>query len=266
MQLHSCRAAGDADDAAPAPQQQLSAADKDSVLEQLELLRRQLDAAVAQEDYSRAQQLKERVDNLKQQLSPVQQYVQAQLAKLRGGSEAEKAEALKGLGEAGTSECLADLAGLLSDPELGDAASATMWRIFMRHPNTEVQKLMEHGVGFMEKGHYPLALEAFEAAAALEPSFAEAHNKRATVLYLMEKYKESIQLCELVLELNPYHFAAASGMGMCYVKLADYRGALAAFERTLRINPGLTHIQRYIVALRDQLPGAEGAAGGGGEQ
>lgn len=89
----------------------------------------------------------------------------------------------------------------------------------------------------------------------------QAHNKRATVLYLMEKYQESIQLCELVLELNPYHFAAASGMGMCCVKLADYRGALAAFERTLRINPGLTHIQRYIVALRDQLPGEGETAG-----
>lgn len=32
---------------------------------------------------------------------------------------------------------------------------------------------MEHGIGFMEKGNYPLALEAFEAAATLEPSFAE---------------------------------------------------------------------------------------------
>lgn len=42
-------------------------------------------------------------------------------------------------GEAGTFECLADLAALLSDPELGEAASATMWRIFMRHSNTEVQ-------------------------------------------------------------------------------------------------------------------------------
>jgi hypothetical protein len=42
-------------------------------------------------------------------------------------------------GEAGTFECLADLAALLSDPDLGEAASATMWRIFMRHPNTEAQ-------------------------------------------------------------------------------------------------------------------------------
>lgn len=85
----------------------------------------------------------------------------------------------------------------------------------------------------------------------------QAHNKRATVLYLMEKYQQSIEMCELVLELNPYHFAAASGMGMCYLKLADYTGALQAFERSLRINPGLTHIQEYIKALRKQLPASE---------
>lgn len=36
-----------------------------------------------------------------------------------------------------------------------------------------LQRLMEHGIGFMERGNYPLALEAFEAAATLEPSFAE---------------------------------------------------------------------------------------------
>lgn len=38
---------------------------------------------------------------LRQQLSPVQQYVQAQLVKLRTGSTEEKAEALKGLGRVG---------------------------------------------------------------------------------------------------------------------------------------------------------------------
>lgn len=69
----------------------------------------------------------------------------------------------------------------------------------------------------------------------------------------MEKFQESIEACELVLQLNPYHFGAASGMGMCYVKLSDYKGALKAFEQTLELNPGLSHIANYIVALRDQL-------------
>lgn len=36
-----------------------------------------------------------------------------------------------------------------------------------------LQRLMQQGINFMELGNYPLALEAFEAACKLEPSFAE---------------------------------------------------------------------------------------------
>lgn len=36
-----------------------------------------------------------------------------------------------------------------------------------------VQILMQQGVGFMEHNNLPLALEAFDAACKLEPSFAE---------------------------------------------------------------------------------------------
>lgn len=42
-------------------------------------------------------------------------------------------------GEAGTEECLPDLATCLADPDLVDAATGSMWKIFMRHPNSEVQ-------------------------------------------------------------------------------------------------------------------------------
>lgn len=248
-----------ADDVAP-PTQQLAGTGKDSVLQQLDQLRRQLETAVAQEDYSRAQQLKQQADALKGQLSPVQQYVQHQLQKLETGTTAEKAEAIKGLGEVGDEECFPALAACLSDPELCEAAHAALWRTFMRHPNPDVQILMQQGVGFMEHNNLPLALEAFDAACKLEPSFAEAHNKRATVLYLMKQYRESIAVCELVLELNPYHFGAASGMGMCYIGLAEYKEALHAFERTLQIHPGLDHIAHFISALRDQLPGETGAS------
>jgi hypothetical protein len=102
-------------------------------LEQLALLRRQLEGAVAQEDYTRAKQLKEQADvsagwpathallvactaqqcclsrpwqALKQQLSPVQQYVQHQLEQLQGGSTADKAAAIQGLGGSGNRQHL----------------------------------------------------------------------------------------------------------------------------------------------------------------
>lgn len=79
----------------------------------------------------------------------------------------------------------------------------------------------------------------------------------------MKDYRESIAVCELVLQLNPYHFAAASGIGMCYIGLAQYREALHAFERTLAIHPSLEHIRHFATALKDQLPGEPGGGGGG---
>lgn len=33
---------------------------------------------------------------------------------------------------------------------------------------------------------------------------------------MLQRYNESIADCKVTLELNPYHFGAASGMGMCY--------------------------------------------------
>jgi hypothetical protein len=53
-----------------------------------------------------------------------------------------------------------------------------------------------------------------------------------------------------VLDLNPHHFGAASGQGMCFMGLQDYKGALRAFERALAIHPGLAHVQHLVEALR----------------
>lgn len=81
----------------------------------------------------------------------------------------------------------------------------------------------------------------------------QAHNKRATVLYLMHRYEESIQVCKLAVELNPYHFGAASGMGMCYLGIEDHQAALEAFEQALSINPEMEPIRTYVAALRAKL-------------
>jgi hypothetical protein len=45
------------------------------------------------------------------------------------------------------------------------------------------------------------------------------------------------------LRLQPYHFGAASGMGLCYVMLKQDAEAVTAFETALSINPGLKNIR-----------------------
>ncbi|GFH22634.1 TPR_REGION domain-containing protein [Haematococcus lacustris] len=59
------------------------------------------------------------------------------------------------------------------------------------------------------------ALKVFEAMIKAAPTFPEAYNKRATLMYVMRRFEDSIQDCRTVLAMQPHHFGAASGMGLC---------------------------------------------------
>ena len=74
----------------------------------------------------------------------------------------------------------------------------------------------------------------------------------------MQRYKESIDDCRLVLELNPYHFGAASGMGMCCAAIRDYKGAISAFEIAVAINPRLDHLKHHIMQLKEIMEEEQG--------
>src|SRR5207253_1274904 len=51
------------------------------------------------------------------------------------------------------------------------------------------------------------------------PWFAEAWNQRAIAYFGSGRFAESIDDCKQALEVNPYHFGAAAGMGQCYLQL-----------------------------------------------
>ena len=81
------------------------------------------------------------------------------------------------------------------------------------------------------------------------PWFAEAWNQRAIARFGLGDYVQSIRDCHQALELNPYHFAAASGMGQAYLQLGNPVSALESFRRALRLNPGLDGVRAQVVRL-----------------
>eukprot|EP00879_Flechtneria_rotunda_P017099 GHRR01017907.1.p1 GENE.GHRR01017907.1~~GHRR01017907.1.p1 ORF type:complete len:192 (+),score=67.67 GHRR01017907.1:285-860(+) len=181
-----------------------------------------------------------------------------QQEKLQSGNLEDKLAAIKALAEVGDESCLTELSACLKDPAANRFATAAMWAIFHRHPNPDITALMQQGMALMDAGttntaKQRAALEVFEQVCKLEPSYAEGHNKRATVLYLMNNYNDSIEVCKLALQLNPYHFGAASGMGLCHLGNGDLKEALAAFELALSIHPGMEPTQTYVTALRAKL-------------
>jgi tetratricopeptide (TPR) repeat protein len=131
-----------------------------------------------------------------------------------------------------------------------------IWQIWIASDDPEASRLMAEGTRAMALGRLGQARDAFDLLIALEPEFAEAWNKRATVYYLMGNYVASVQDIQQTLALEPRHFGALSGLGMIYEAIGEPSAALRSFEAAVEINPHLDSTRQRIEELRRDLEGS----------
>ena len=122
-----------------------------------------------------------------------------------------------------------------------------IWHIWMEHYDPEVKSVMFQGVEAMKLQQFEQAFGHFSLLIKLAPDYAEGWNKRATVLYLMGRLKESEADVLRTLELEPRHFGALSGQGLIRIALQDWTGAIYFLESALKINP---HMYGVIMNLK----------------
>jgi tetratricopeptide (TPR) repeat protein len=132
-------------------------------------------------------------------------------------------------------------------------AEQALWQIWHRSGNHAVDALLQEGIEAMQRGIYQAAIDLFTRVIDIAPNFAEGYNKRATTFYLMQRYEESMADCEQTIALNPYHFGALSGAGLCSLGQRNFPKALAYFERAVAVNPNMPQIQQYIEEIRRLL-------------
>jgi len=87
------------------------------------------------------------------------------------------------------------------------------------------------------------------------PAIAEAWNQRAYAHHALGRFAESIRDCHETLEINPYHFIAAVGMGRAYLELGNAVSALESFRRALRLNPDLEGVRAQVDRLARMVEG-----------
>jgi len=78
------------------------------------------------------------------------------------------------------------------------------------------------------------------------PWLAESWNQRAVAHFALGHYAEAVRDCHQTLEINPYHFAAASGMGHAYLQLGNFVSALECFRRALGLNRDLEAVRLQV--------------------
>jgi tetratricopeptide (TPR) repeat protein len=177
------------------------------------------------------------------------------LKALDAGDAETRRQATAELGEHGTMADVPRLARALRDPDrlVRAMAERSLWEVWSRSGDAEVDRLFAIGVEQMTERRGEAAVETFTLIIDRRPDFAEGWNKRATVLYLMGEYDRSLADCDEVMKRNPHHFGALSGYGMIYLKLGDPGRALGYFERALAVNPNLTQVEQTVEMLKQLL-------------
>ena len=105
----------------------------------------------------------------------------------------------------------------------------------------------------MSQNQLTSAHNVFSKAIELDPNWAEAWNKRATVLYLMGNYELSQNDIDEVLKLEKRHFGALSGQGLVQMKLKNYEKALSSYERVKKIYPSMRSPKIMIPQIKELI-------------
>ncbi|MCU0524099.1 MAG: tetratricopeptide repeat protein [Elainella sp. Prado103] len=148
-------------------------------------------------------------------------------------------------------QLLADLKS--SDEAIREAATQELWRIWFYQKGVYGLSILEQSQTLLQAGKVDQAETILTELIGDQPDFAEAWNRRAVLYYMQGRYRHSLADCQQVVALNPIHFGALHGMGLCYAALEEYRAAIQSFRRALAVQPYAIANQRMILECTARL-------------
>ncbi len=129
-----------------------------------------------------------------------------------------------------------------------------IWELWTTHPSeNSLTALLADGSFYMSQNKLETAYDTFTKTIELDSNWAEAWNKRATVLYLMGKYELSQADIDKVLELEKRHFGALSGQGLVQTALNNYQKAIDSYVEAHKIHPNMKSPLIMIEKLKKQI-------------
>ncbi|MEQ8653084.1 MAG: tetratricopeptide repeat protein [Kiloniellales bacterium] len=128
-----------------------------------------------------------------------------------------------------------------------------IWAVWLEHENERVERMMSVSAAAMGEGLLEAALGEVDKVVAQAPDYAEGWNRRATILYMMNRFEDSLADIEQVLQLEPRHFGALSGRGLCYMAMGRLEEAEVALIAALEIHPQMPGAARNLQFIKRQL-------------
>ena len=148
---------------------------------------------------------------------------------------------------------------LFNELKINNAKVAAMieqeiWSLWSTHPTD--QKLtarLEEGSMFVRNQQLTKARDIFTEVINIDHNWAEAWNKRATVLYMMGEFQKSQDDIDKVLALESRHFGALAGQGLVNIQLKNYEKAIRSYEQAQEIYPAMRSPKIMIKQIEELM-------------
>jgi tetratricopeptide (TPR) repeat protein len=130
------------------------------------------------------------------------------------------------------------LTALKSDtPAVRDLGRRALEHVWFNSGGPEAYDLTQAAFHAVEREDFQQALNILNRLIREFPNFAEGWNRRASVYWQMGQYEKSMQDCEKALFLNPNHYGAWQGIGICQLQMGEISEACRSLRAALKIIP-----------------------------
>jgi tetratricopeptide (TPR) repeat protein len=139
-------------------------------------------------------------------------------------------------------------------PSLSSRIAQQIWMLWSIHPTDQkLTSLLDEGSRLVQDQKLNRAIDVFTEAIELDPNWAEAWNKRATVFYMVGEFKKSQNDIDKVLELEERHFGALAGQGMVNIQLKNYDKAKRSYQKVQEIYPAMKSPKVMIEQIEELI-------------
>jgi len=129
-----------------------------------------------------------------------------------------------------------------------------IWILWSTHPTDQkLTSMLDEGSILVQDQKLNKAIKVFTEVIKMDPSWAEAWNKRATVYYMIGEFQKSQNDIDKVLELEERHFGALAGQGMVNIQLKNYEKAKRSYQKAEEIYPAMKSSKIMIKQIEELI-------------
>ena len=141
-----------------------------------------------------------------------------------------------------------------NDPTLSKNIELKIWDLWSTHPtDNKLTSILNEGSRLMQDKDLFRAISVFTEVIEIDPTWAEAWNKRATVYYMIGEFEKSQNDIDKVLNLEKRHFGALAGQGLVNIQLKNYEKAILSYQMAEKIYPSMRSPKIMIKQIQDLI-------------